>query len=671
MSSSTDEPDSSDDAWRDIRRLVDEVALAARTVREPREFYGLFVDRAVRATGATAAIVWTRSGDGRFQPEFHRHVQRFQLAEDVRLQTLHARLIDAASQADRTTWVPAGAGETGSAADASRTGFLNRDHALSFTPLRLDADTFAILELAHPDADDPALQAACDEIVDALADSAAAWRRAIRLTELRNERDFAEACEQFSRRIHASLSLADTLAEAVNEFRLLASADRVSVALPDGQGWRIAAISGQEKVDPRTPFATTLKPLLAVVAPLSQSFWVRGASDDLPPELERPLNEFLDSSHAKTLAILPLATSPEDSQQATDLLGLLVVEWIVGAERADAPTRCERLVRHVASALQNSLEYDTLPGVGWLRWLRALTGTARQRRRRRLRIAAAIAIVVSLVLLLPIPFQITARGILRPANLREVFASADGEVAELHVRHEEPVDEGRRLITLHSPALDLERERLRGEVDTTTERLLAAESARLTDSGKKRDPDSAPTLSATEGELRRQLESLEAQLAIVEKQRAALVLTSPMKGVVLRSNLLELLESRPVRRGQSLLAVGQLEGDWQARIDIPDRSVGHVLYAQSRQETPLPVTFLLATSPGQKYAGRLASVDRVTNQDTDGEPTVRAIVEFDREPALDARPGATVVVKIACGRRPLAYVWFHELFEYLQSRLFL
>lgn len=678
MDSSHPESTPPDDAWREIRRLVEEVARVARTERSPGAFFGCLVDRAVRATGADAAVLWTRTPDGRYQPEFHRHVQRFRLAEDRGAQALHARTLDAAPAVERTLWISAGAGETASR-DGARDGFLNREHTLSFTPLRLDAETFAVLELAHPDLDDPALQEACEEIIDAMAESAAAWQRAQRLDELRREVEFAAASDQFARRIHASLSLADTLAEVVNELRAIVPSDRVSVLLADGPRWRVEAISGLDRVDRRSSFVGLLEPLADVVARMGQPLWHEGASHDLPPEVAQPLEALLDASHARTLAVVPLTApvaasltaSHEDKHQPPEILGLATLEWIACAARPEARTRLERLVRHVAPALQNALEYDTLPGARLLRTLRAFTGAARSRRRRRLRMAAFTLLAVCVVALWPVRFQIVARGQLRPEVVREVFATADGEVAELHVRHEQAVVEGEKLLTLHSPSLDLERERLQGEVETTRERLLAAESARLTDSGKQRDPADSPTLSASEGELRRQLESYEAQLAIVEKQRSALVLASPLGGVVLRSNLLELLQSRPVRRGQMLLAVGDLAGPWQARIEIPDHSVGHVLAAQAARETPLPVAFVLATSPGVKHHGTLASIDQVTNRDEQGQPIVRGVVAFERDATLDARPGATVAAKIDCGRRPLGYVWFHELFEYLQARLFL
>ena len=36
----------------------------------------------------------------------------------------------------------------------------------------------------------------------------------------------------------------------------------------------------------------------------------------------------------------------------------------------------------------------------------------------------------------------------------------------------------------------------------------------------------------------------------------------------------------------------------------------------------------------------------------------------------DLRPGATVTGKVYCGRRAVGYVWLHDFFAYIQSRIF-
>lgn len=44
-------------------------------------------------------------------------------------------------------------------------------------------------------------------------------------------------------------------------------------------------------------------------------------------------------------------------------------------------------------------------------------------------------------------------------------------------------------------------------------------------------------------------------------------------------------------------------------------------------------------------------------------------VAIDKRELPDPRPGATVTAKIYCGRRPLGYVYLHDLIAFIQSRI--
>ncbi|MGH7130272.1 MAG: HlyD family efflux transporter periplasmic adaptor subunit, partial [Planctomycetaceae bacterium] len=159
------------------------------------------------------------------------------------------------------------------------------------------------------------------------------------------------------------------------------------------------------------------------------------------------------------------------------------------------------------------------------------------------------------------------------------------------------------------------------------------------------------------------------QLKLIVAQQQELKVTSPIGGRVLTWDVAALLKSRPVRRGQLLLTVADLDGPWTIELDIPDRRVGHVLEAQAKSERPLDVRFLLATAPETTYRSHLKDVALSTTTAGPDSPTVRAIVPVRRDQLPRLRPGATVTAKIHCGRRPLGYVWLHELFEWAQSRL--
>jgi hypothetical protein len=44
-------------------------------------------------------------------------------------------------------------------------------------------------------------------------------------------------------------------------------------------------------------------------------------------------------------------------------------------------------------------------------------------------------------------------------------------------------------------------------------------------------------------------------------------------------------------------------------------------------------------------------------------------VAIDKRQLSQLRRGASVVAQVHCGRRSLGYVWFHDLVEFVQSRI--
>ena len=136
---------------------------------------------------------------------------------------------------------------------------------------------------------------------------------------------------------------------------------------------------------------------------------------------------------------------------------------------------------------------------------------------------------------------------------------------------------------------------------------------------------------------------------------------SPLDGQALTWNLQELLDARPVQRGQALLTVADLDGPWELELHVPDHRAGHVLAAREALRADLDVSFALAAEPGTVYQGHIEDVALSTELDEADGATVLVTVAFDRDEVQGLRPGATVMARIHCGRRSLGYVWLHDL----------
>jgi len=160
------------------------------------------------------------------------------------------------------------------------------------------------------------------------------------------------------------------------------------------------------------------------------------------------------------------------------------------------------------------------------------------------------------------------------------------------------------------------------------------------------------------------------------------VILSPVDGKVVTWKVRELIENRPVRKGQRLMEIADSSSRWELEIYVPEAKMGHIIeYMQKlREEDPeaqLEVSFILATHSAVHLEGRIERID--TSAEVKGESgnTVRMEVSFQQEdlkklvddPATELKVGADVKVKILCGRRAVGYVLFSDLFEFVQSKI--
>ena len=249
-----------------------------------------------------------------------------------------------------------------------------------------------------------------------------------------------------------------------------------------------------------------------------------------------------------------------------------------------------------------------------------------------------------------------------------MFAADDGVVSELLIDHGQTIRAAAPLVVIRKPQLDLELSRVAGEIRTAEKKLAAVQAERLENAPPgAASRRGAHQLTADEEELKEQVKGLREQREIIERERADLVVRSPIDGAALTWNLKKLLEARPVERGQAMLTVGDLDGPWVLELHVPDHRAGHVLQAREELQPGLEVSFALASEPGAVYRGRIIDVAMATELDEAATPTLLVTVGIDRNEVAGLRPGATVIAQIDCGRRAVGYVWLHDLFEFVQS----
>lgn len=649
----------SDASWRQIEDLVGDLAEMAASDISPSQFHAALVERSVTALAATAGALWMRAAGQELRLEYQVNLAATSL-QGPEAEQRHAELLVQVIASGEPRLAPphSGRGFGGGNPTAS---------LLVLVPIRGDDQALGVLEVFQRPQSDPAVQQGYLEFLTDLASLATDYHRRQQSRELRSRELAWAQLDQVSQKLHGTLETRMAAYLIANEGRRFLGCDRVSVAKFVRRRARVAAVSGVDVLDSRANVVRRLEELLEAVRSGNETAWwfpVEGA--ELPPQLEVPLDAYLDESHARSLGVTLLFAAEADGAQARQPLGALVVERFDGPRRDPGlESRCASLARHAALALQNAQTHEGLPLLPLMRWLGSVT------RGRNLSRGAILAVVlcaiVAVLVATPARFQLEAGGVLQPQVRRDVFAPTDGIVRELKVQHADPVSVDDVVAVLQKPQLEFEFSRVAGEIQTARKRLAAVEASRFSREGAA---ERANELSGEEEEIRELLTSLQAQDKILRDQQAELEVRSPIQGQVLTWNVDQLLQARPVQRGQALLTVGQLEGPWILELDVPDDHIEFVLDAQQQIKPDLEVTFILMSSPDVTLRGKVAKVALSAEPDPRRGPMVQVTVALDQAPPPHVRPGAGVMANIDCGERALGYVWFFDLYRSLRTRLF-
>ena len=496
--------------------------------------------------------------------------------------------------------------------------------------------------------------------------------------------DFRALC----RAVHGSLDPAAVAAAAANEARRLLGADRASVVVRRGRRWVCAAVSGQGDVRRRAAAVRGLESLapLAVDGPVA----FPGSPDDsdaTPNRTSDRLAAYAAEHGARFVRLIPLPAPPpavvkpdgESEKKFTvhpdrpaPPTGVLVVEQF--AESAPHPAVAvwgEPVAEQTAAALSNAARHRRVPLSGVVdrvadRWEKffaerrvpgrgaVLSGLA----------AAGLAAGCASLFVFEGDRTVGCAGRLVPAERRRVYAPESAEVAAVLVAGGARVEPGQPLLKLHSDTLEAERLAARGRLDELTQ-SAAALRAGLPDRG---DRDSALRLQA---EIRRtdtERRGLEAELALLDRRAAALVVRAPVAGTVTDFRPDATLAGRPVRWGDPLLEVADTAGPWQLELAVPGVRSAAVIEADAGRNAAgesgggvVPVSYRLTADPAAEHAAVLSAVGtRAAGSDAPEGPSVPVTATLSGPPPAAGRVGADVRATVNCGRRPLAEVWFGD-----------
>ena len=432
----------------------------------------------------------------------------------------------------------------------------------------------------------------------------------------------------------------------VEALRELLQADRVSLFQKDHQAASMIACSGAPSIDSNS---TTVQELEKSVLGLFQNnepkLW--NAADHQPQSPRYRL-------------LLPW---PSNSDSLTH--GLLV-EWSDPQATIDRVQRASNLLPMINQAWQNQHRWLCLPPQARAQAIgKSASQVPAGRFPKRLAGLALLASLIGLAMI-PYPFYIQSQAYLEPTTQQFIHATADSFIEELLVGEGQSVQSHQPLVRLRAPNLELQIEELTGQTLALVEKKNGLRVAVNQLSANSSDLANQTRLSAELRLIELQEKHAQEKLAFLEKQGQELLLQSPIKGTVVGGDLSRELSDRPLRRGDALFRVADLQGPWHLKLLVADRDGRYV--QQALLNGPIDIDWGLENSTGRGLKAKLVSMRPEVDQRPNQGPCRSATASIEESQLEQPAIGAVAYARIPCGKQPLWFIWSRPLVEFLQKR---
>ncbi len=667
---------------RAIRALVGEIQQLAEAGPPPREFYPEFLRRVVSGLAAVGGAVWVAGNDGQRRAEYLHEFDQALLDVETGDGHQNLELIENvfANGEPRLEQPRPSDGDEAEAPTAA-------SHLQLFAPVKSNGQVEAVVQILQRPRQDPAIQKGYLQFLITVCRFAALWLKKQEEKKQQDQVAQMRRQEQFAHHVYDSLDVGLTASNIANEARRVIECDRVSVAVCKGRNCTVKAISGQDTFDNRSNVVDLLRKLATRVVAGGEPLWHCGDPQDLPPQIEDALEDYVEESFAKTIVVLPLrkpeahqAARQDEADAETDaaariegeIIGALVIEQIEHAvPRAELEPRVRVVAEHSARALNNAVEHNNLFLMPVWRTMGRAMGLFRGRALTKTTIVLSIVVALLAVLIfVPYRFGLDAGGVLQPAERQDVFAKVKGVVTDVHVDSGDMVTAGQTLIELRNPELEARWLAKTKERDTVEHELRTIVNRRV----RTRDLSRTERieLNSEQSRLSLRLKALDDELAVLGEQRSHLRIRSPMSGRIISWNLKKLLKDRPVTEGDKLLTVANPDGPWELELHMPEKRMGHL--DKARRELAdgekLRVSYILVSEPGNTRYGWVEEIQPAADlHDTEGlSVPIRVSINFNDpdNPIRDPRSGTEVTGNVECGYGSVGSVWFYEVYEAIQ-----
>ena len=518
------------------------------------------------------------------------------------------------------------------------------------------------------------------KFLDRIAELFQRWHEHHDLARLSYNAENASTTMDFVTEVHRSIDFSETAFAIANESRRVLNSDRVSFAHWNGSKCKVVSVSSQDRFDNRSNVIRKLGNLATASVKGNVPIWVTGDTEGLPPEIIKRLNDYLDESHCRTIAVLPLLKRPDEQtelefkpsqRKKPKKLGALIVEYFDSDVTQDKVSDQIALVQnHAEIATANSLEHSQIfLRPVWKRMGDVSHFLFRDHYAKTMTALVALALFTLYLIFFPAELKMRVSGVMQPEQRRNIFTLTEGIVKQVNVDQGDQVAAGATLLELVDPDLEIAREESRGKLEVL-EKEIEAMDAQVSRSGQRNEQQDQISMWGHVQQLKSQRVNLNNRLKLIETKMSMHKITSPIAGTVVTWDARKRLTDLPVGRKQFVMAIADFEGDWVAELRIPQHQVGYVAAAVAKSDEPLDVEFRVATNPNKLIMGKLIRLADRTDPGQSGVPEFRAIVSADTSELEDLRPGAGLTAKIHCGETSTGFVWFYQVVDWLRMNVF-
>lgn len=657
----------------EIRRLIGEIATLAQSNVPLDEFLAGFLSRTVSSLASVGGAAWLRDDNQQIELAYQIALPTAAVIEDPKGKTRHELLLRKLFENPEPILLAPLAGSQDEGEPGNPT-----EHLLILAPVVVNGEVAAIIEIFQRPGGGPTTQRGYVRFLVQMCEHATEYFRNRWLRLMHERQQLWGRLDHFLRASNQSLDLRPTCFALANEGRRVVDADRISIGIFQDQRCVIHCVSGLDSFDRRAEEIRLMTMLAEAVCKSNSNFYFEGGTETVAPQIEVHLHKYVDLSHSKRIAVIPLykATPQKSGEErpstTKQCVGCLVVEQL-SDKRLDSATRerIEIVAGHAGRILGNVLEHNSLFMLPvWKRVSSLVSLFNKQNLPTTTLVIAALFAVIAGLTFTPYDFELSATGQLTPSARHEKFAPINGIVASIEVPDapHPRVKKDQVILTLQNDQLDQQIQQLESQMKQSRAKFQAARDRLRAQRSKLTELERQQLQAEETQELQNESHYRELlQLKVAQKDK--LQILSPIDGEIVNWDLYGRLLKRPIQEGQNLVTIVDPNSPWEIELQLPEARFKHVYEAY--QDGDVIATYWLHSAPGRKLTGKVTYLDPyagVTGEE--GNTMIVRIAVEDGAIADELKVNGTkVTARLDCGTRSVGYTLFHDVWDTIQSRV--